>query len=138
MAKPKLSDDGRTLPVRVPISIRRRGGRKLVVAPLTLTATPISRHVDNAMVKSIARAFRWREMLESGQSATIREIAVYEQINETYVGRTLRLTLLAPDIVEAILGGRRPGVRLDHLMKSFPVAWQSQRKLSTSSNKGDA
>ena len=60
------------------------------------------------MVKAIARAFRWRDMLESGEYATIREIADAEKINESYVGRVLRLTLLAPDIVEAILGGRQP------------------------------
>jgi hypothetical protein len=64
---------------------------------------PVTRHVDNAMVKAIARAFRWRDMLESGEYATIREIANAENINETYVGRVLRLTLLAPDIVEAIV-----------------------------------
>ena len=60
------------------------------------------------MVKAIARAFRWREMLENGTHATIAEIAAAEKINESYVGRVLRLTLLAPDIVEAILGGRQP------------------------------
>ena len=60
------------------------------------------------MVKAIARAFRWREMLENGKHATIAEIAAAEKINESYVGRVLRLTLLAPDIVEAILDGRQP------------------------------
>jgi hypothetical protein len=60
------------------------------------------------MVKAVARAFRWREMLENGTHATIAEIAAAEKINETYVGRVLRLTLLAPDIIEAILGGRQP------------------------------
>ena len=60
------------------------------------------------MVKAIARAFRWRDMLENGTLATIAEIATGEEIHESYVGRMLRLTLLAPDIVEAILGGRQP------------------------------
>ncbi len=132
MAKPKLSDDGRTVTVRIPISIRRRGGRRLVLAPdgADITAVPVRRHVDNAMVKSIARAYRWREMLENGTHATIAEIAAAEEINETYVGRVLRLTLLAPDIVEAILGGRQPaGLQLDSLMKRFPVAWQAQREV---------
>ena len=79
-----------------------------------VTAAPVTRHVDNAMVKAIARAFRWRDMLESGEYATIREIADAEKINESYVGRVLRLTLLAPDIVEAILDGRQP---------ARPAAW---------------
>jgi hypothetical protein len=69
--------DGRTVTVRVPISIRRRGGRKLVLAPdgKPVTTTPVSRHIDNAMIKAIARAFRWREMLENGTHGTIAEIA---------------------------------------------------------------
>src|SRR6188508_1856362 len=76
----------RTVTVRVPISIRRRGGRKLVLAPdgVELAAAPVSRHVDNAMVKAIARAVRWRDMLERGECATIRELAAAEKINETY------------------------------------------------------
>ena len=74
------------------------------------------------MVKAIARAFRWREMLENGTHATIAEVAAAEKINETYVGRVLRLTLLAPDIVEAILGGRQPAeVTLAGLMRPFSV-----------------
>ena len=80
------------------------------------------------MVKAIARAFRWRDMLENGKYATIGEIAAAEKINETYVGRVLRLTLLAPDIVEAILNGRQPAaLQLDGLMRRFPVEWGEQR-----------
>jgi hypothetical protein len=131
MTGPNLTGDDQTVTVRVPISIRRRGGRKLVLAPdgTNLTAAPVCRHLDNAMVKAIARAFRWREMLESGEYATIREIANAEKINETYVGRVLRLTLLAPDVVEAILIGRQPaGLQLENLMKRFPVNWPAQRE----------
>jgi hypothetical protein len=134
MAKPKLSDDGRTVTVRVPISIRRRGGRRLVLAPdgREITTAPIHRHIDSAIVKAIARAFRWREMLESGMHATIAEIANAEKINETYVGRVLRLTLLAPDIVEAILNGRQPAdVTLAVLMKPFAVEWTEQRRTNS-------
>jgi hypothetical protein len=131
MLKRKISGDGRTITVRVPISIRRRGGRKLVVAPdgRHVAAAPIRRHTDNAMVKAIARAFRWRDLLESGEHTTIREIANAEKINETYVGRILRLTLLAPDIVDAVLEGRHPaGLHLESLMTRFPVGWKHQRE----------
>ena len=124
ITKPKLSDDGRTVTVRVPISIRERGGRKLVLAPdgRNVTPVPVTRHIDNAMVKAIARAFRWREMIEAGAYATIREIAAAENINETYVGRALRLTLLAPDIVEAVLAGQQPArMHLDDLLRQFLV-----------------
>jgi hypothetical protein len=117
--------------VRVPISIRRRGGRKLVLAPSgaeVVTAAPVTRHIDNAMVKAIARAFRWRDMLESGEYTIIREIAAVEKINESYVGRVLRLTLLAPDLVEAILAGRQSAeITLATLMRPFAVKWVEQR-----------
>jgi hypothetical protein len=67
-------------------------------------------------------------MLENGKRATIVEIAEAEKINESYVGRVLRLTLLAPNIVEAILNGRQlTGLQLDSLMKRFPVCWRAQR-----------
>lgn len=130
MTERNLTDDGRSVTVRVPISIRRRGGRKLVLAPEGTpdTGAVLSRRIDNAMVKAVARAFRWREMLENGTHATIAEIAAAEKINESYVGRVLRLTLLAPDIIERILSGRQPTeVTLEVLMRRFPVAWQAQR-----------
>src|ERR1043165_8516324 len=102
MSKPRRSSDGRTITVRVPISIRKRGGRKVVLSPDGHNVTTIAtaqRHIDNAMVKAVARAFRWRDMLENGTHTTIREIAEAENINASYVGRVLRLTLLAPQIV---------------------------------------
>ncbi len=111
--------------------IRKRGGRKLVLAPdgADVTASTVTRHMDNAMVKAIARAFRWREMLENGTHATVAEIAAAEKINESYVGRVLRLTLLAPDVVEAVLNGRQPTkLQLDQLLRKFPVEWREQRR----------
>lgn len=125
-------EDGRTFTVRVPISIRWRSGRKLVLAPdgTNSPGTAIVRHIDNAMVKAVARAFRWRQMLESGEYPTMREIAVAEKINESYVGRILQLTLLAPDIVEAILAGRQPPeLTLTALLQRLPVCWRSQREV---------
>ena len=128
MAEAKLSDDGRTVTVRVPISIKLRGGRKLVLTPDGLPHAPTSRHLANPTVKAIARAFRWRELLESGEYASIREIAESERINESYVGRILRLTLLAPEIVQSILDGRQPaGLQLAALMKRYPAPWREQR-----------
>ena len=80
------------------------------------------------MMKAIARAFRWNEMFENGTYATIRELAAAERINETYVGRILRLTLLAPDIVGLIVEGRQPpALQLDRLLKGFSVYWCEQK-----------
>lgn len=130
--KPRGTDDGQIVTVRVPISIRTRGGRKLVLAPngMNVTTAPVARHIDSAMVKAIARGFRWREMLESGKHATITEIAAAENINQSYVCRILRLTLLAPDIVEAILNGRQPPrMQLDDLLRPHSLEWPAQRRL---------
>ena len=130
-AKPNVIDHDASVTVRVPITIRKRGGRKLVLAPTgeNLTGAPVHRRIDTAMVKAVARAFRWRDMLENGEYSTIREIAEAEKINESYVGRVLRLTLLAPEIVEAILGGGQPAeLQLDHLLRRFPVEWVAQRQ----------
>ena len=130
MAKLKIKGDDKTITVRLAIAIRKRGGRKLVVAPDGSPASPVGnrRRVDDALVKAIARAFRWQELLENGTYATIAEIAKAEKINETYVGRILRLTLLAPEFVEAAARTRPTVVNLGRLLKPFPVEWKSQRQ----------
>ena len=80
------------------------------------------------MVKALARAFRWRRMMEAGRYGTINELAAAEKINSSYVSRLLRLTLLAPDIVEAILDGRQPeGMTLPQLMEGETTEWADQR-----------
>ena len=83
---------------------------------------------DPAMVKALARAFRWKRLLDDGRYASISEIATAEKIDRGYVGSILRLTLLAPDIVEAILDGRQPdGLGLPALLEPFPIEWDQQR-----------
>lgn len=128
-ADARISDDGRTITVRVPISLRRRSGRKMVITPdgSSPWAPPRAR-VDSALIKALARAFRWRKLLESGAYGTIDEIAAAEKINDSYVSRVLRLTLLAPDIVQALLDGQQPPtLRLDVLLRRFSVDWNLQR-----------
>ena len=98
-----LDTSANTITISIPIKMRKRGGRKLVLAPDGGDWAPARPKVDNVMVKAIARAFRWRKLLETGAYTTIEELAAAERINPSYVSRLLRLTLLAPDIVEAIL-----------------------------------
>jgi len=84
--------------------------------------------MDSTLVKAIARAFRWRKLLETGVYGTIEELAAAERINPSYVSRVLRMTLLAPDIVEAILNGSQPHeVTLAVLMRPLPLRWAEQR-----------
>jgi hypothetical protein len=117
-----------TMTVTVPFAIRKRGGRKLVITPDGTMKAPVSRaRVDSALLKALARSFRWRKLLETGDYATIEEIAEAENINPSYVSRVLRMTLLAPDIVEAILAGRQPeGLTMAQAMRPFPGEWSRQ------------
>ena len=109
--------------VTVPFAIRKRGGRKLVITPDGMRAVPAPRaRVDSALLKALARGFRWRKLLETGDYATIEEIADAENINPSYVSRVLRMTLLAPEIVEAILAGKQPeGLTMARAMQPFPA-----------------
>src|SRR5687768_5226250 len=123
-----LDQDGQTVTVSVPLKIRRYCGRKMILgpeggAPWAPTRAP----VDNAMVKAIARAFRWRRLLEEGQYGSVVELAEAEKINKSYLSRVLRLSLLAPPIVEAILNGRQPPtLGLPMLLELLPVEWEAQ------------
>ncbi|PZW41843.1 hypothetical protein C8P66_12033 [Humitalea rosea] len=118
------------LTVRVPLAVRKqRGGRKLVLMPGGMAPRGASA-ADTTLVKALARAFRWRRMMEAGRYGTINELAAAEKINSSYVSRLLRLTLLAPDIVEAVLDGRQQeAMTLPGLMEPFPVEWSRQNEM---------
>jgi hypothetical protein len=121
--------EGRTLTVRVPLAIRKRGGRKLVITPDGHSWSRPRALVDSTLLKALARAHRWKSLLETGDPASVTELAQSETINLSYLSRILRLTLLAPDIVEAVLDGRQsPTLQLENMLKPFPVEWQAQRK----------
>jgi|SRR4051812_5223113 hypothetical protein len=127
--RPKLSQDGRTLTVRIPISLRRQGGRKQVLTPASAAPWTAPVRVDRALVKAIVRAHRWRDMLESGRYDTVRELAKAEKINESYLGRVLRLTLLSPAIVERILSGKQhSGLDVARLTTPLPLNWDEQER----------
>jgi hypothetical protein len=70
---------------------------------------------------------RWRQMLESGEYSSSAELAKAETVNDSYLSRILRLTLIAPGIIEAILTGRQPStLQLDDLLKPLPAEWAQQ------------
>src|SRR3954447_1590183 len=119
-----------TFSVHVPMAFQRRGGRKLIVAPdgSAMPAIVPRAQIDNVLLKALARAFRWQKLLDAGTYGTIKEIAIKEKIDPSYVGDVLRLNLLAPDIVEMILDGRQPrGLQFEELRKSFSLDWGDQR-----------
>src|SRR3981189_3417402 len=126
--KTSVSKDGRTATVSVPVTFLQRAGRKQIVSPPGAAPWSPAPRVDSALVKAVVRAHRWRQMLESGEYASSAELAKTEKVNDSDVSRILRLTLIAPDIIEAILAGRQPcTLQLDDLLKPLPVAWAQQR-----------
>lgn len=113
-----------TVTLHVPFRVVKRGGRKEMQLPHGVRP---DRRIDNTLVKALARAFRWKRLLESGEYATVSELAEREGIAPSYMTRVLRLTLLAPDIVEAILDGKQGlEVTLAQGLEPFPLAWQLQ------------
>jgi hypothetical protein len=110
--------------VHIPFCIVKRGGRKEMQLPVGASSQS---KTDNTLVKALARAFRWKRMLESGEFTTIAELAEREGIAASYMTRVLRLTLLAPGIVEGILDGKQgPDVTLARVLEVFPMEWTKQ------------
>lgn len=127
--------DVKSVTVVVPMKLRRRSQRKAIIGPdgvpvqMAANAPPTAITAgDPALVKALARAFRWRRLLEEGRYGSLGELAVAEKVDRSNLSRLLRLTLLAPDIVEAILDGRHAEeMTLAGLREGMPVPWAEQR-----------
>ncbi len=115
--------------VRVPLKIRRPPGRKTVVTPAANEGpdAAVSTRADPALLKALARAFRYQRLLDEGRYASISEMAEAERIERGYLGSLLRLTLLTPDLVETILEGRQAETAtLPRLLGPLPAEWALQ------------
>ena len=125
-ASPKAGSD--VLTIKVPLTIRKRGERKLVLSPAGEEINaPARPRVDNTLVKALARAFRWRKLMERGAFATVTELAVAENMDRSYISRVMRMTLLAPQIIESILEGRHPPeLGLTTLLEPRSEIWAEQ------------
>lgn len=116
-----------TMTLHVPFRIVKRGGRKEMQMPDHVRP---ERTPDSTLVKALARAFRWKRMLEAGEFATIAELAEREGIATSYMTRILRLAQLEPGIIEAVLDGRQnDAVTLARLMDPFPISWIEQKNI---------
>lgn len=129
----RLSVDGRTLAVHVPMQFRKRSGRKVVIAPpqlpdATQTQAKPQSGADNALIGTLAQAFHFQQLLDEGHYATLSDLAHAKKLDQSFVARVLRLTLLAPDIVEAILDGRHDAcLQRQTLLRGLPREWEKQR-----------
>jgi len=121
--------DGNTLVVHIPMRFQRRGGRKRIVAPDGSAIVPATKpRPDGTLVKALARAWRWQRMLDDGVYASVSDIGDAENISKSYVSRILRLALLAPDMVEAIVAKQADqALVLEKLEKPLPLTWGEQR-----------
>ena len=129
------------LMIHIPMLIKRMQGRKIVIAPQALDGkvekAPVP--VQSAIVQALARAYAWTERLESDTAATIGSLADELNMDSSFLTRILKLTFLAPDIVEAILQGKEPsGLSLSTLLKGFPEDWEEQRKVLGFNQRNDS
>jgi hypothetical protein len=124
MTRPTQIPD--TITVHVPFRVVKRGGRKEMHLP---EGAAQLRRTDSTLIKALARAYRWKRLLDAGRFATIEEIAAHERISASYLTRVMRLTLLAPDIIEEILDGRTPALGMDELLSPMTQLWSEQRAL---------
>jgi hypothetical protein len=129
----------KTLVIRIPMRLQRRGGRKLIMTPEGAAVPTPKPSRDEALVKALVRAHQWRRRIESGRANSITDLAEQEGVTVAHVCRLLPLTCLAPDIVQAILDGRQPkGLRLAEVLGNWPLAWNAQRETLGFSNRHEA
>ena len=128
--RPAVERDGEQLVIRVPMRFKKRGGRREIIVPEGLSdARPSKSPTQEPLITALARAFDWQELIDSGRYSSVTELAEALDVDRSYVGRIMRLALLAPDIVEAIVRGDEPsGLSLEWLTKVVPTLWEEQRE----------
>jgi len=119
--------------IHVPLNLKRRGGRKLIILPqdaaMAHASLPQNRF-DETLMNGIAKAWRWQALYERGKYPSLDAFAERHRLNKSYAARIMRLNLLAPDIRLQIMEGRQPkGMKLADLMDAFPPLWEEQRKI---------
>ena len=110
--------------VTIPMSFRNCSGRKRIVTP------DDEQNFSDPLITNLARAYRWQSLIDAGQFANVHELAAATGKDQAYVARVLRMTLLAPEIVHAVLTGALPdGIGVEDLQQSMPILWSGQKKL---------
>ena len=134
-AKPTVRRDGDAIVIDIPMALRHRGGRKEIVLPpgvAPVAESAAGKEAPTALALALARASRWQEMIEFGQVESNSDLARKLKLDQSYIARTIRLTSLAPDLVEAILDGQEPdGLSLRSLRRDLPLEWDEQRRMLT-------
>ena len=126
-----LSADGNILHIHIPMKLRRRGGKKVIITPDGAVPTPGRDNIcADPLVQAMVKARRWQKMLESGEVATIKDLAAKEGVDRSYIGRLLKLNVLSPAIVERVLTGDYPeSINLETLRLGIPLDWDEQAEM---------
>lgn len=121
-----MTTGANTIRVVIPLSVRRKNGRPKILPPAHHGSAE-ERKQDAHVLRAIARAWNWRRRLERGEASTIHDIATIEQVTDRFVGRTMRLAYLAPDVLEKLLICRTPpAVSLNELIVIAELPWAEQ------------
>ena len=118
--------------IHIPMLLKNKSGRKMVIAPNVINGPnhEAEPEIQEPLVLALARAFAWRDNLESGRVRSIYALSKKLRMDVSFVTRILKLTFLAPDITVAILNGKEPnGLTLNKLLRPFPDDWGEQRKM---------
>ena len=102
----------------------------MIIAPDGDAWAPAKPPPDETLIRALARAHRWKQMLEADRYRSAGELAEAEGVTRSFVNRLLRLTLLAPNIVQAILEARQPkAMQLEELTDAISKEWEKQRAI---------
>ncbi len=135
MTQPIITLQSSIISIKVPIIMKRWGGRKMIILPDTIQPALMRHTPDETLLKALARAYFWQKQLDKGKYDNIEDLAQQNKINSSYVSRILRLNLLAPPIKSAILNGTQPRtLSLQDMQKAFPDIWTEQLALFGFSN----
>jgi hypothetical protein len=126
----RIIEKGDNLILKIPVRLKIRGGEKIIEVPRGGSPRRES-ELDQTLIRAVARAFEWREALEKGGAKSVSDLARKSGCNYRYVKRILKLSFLAPEIVEKIIQGRQPkGFTLSHILQlNLPLSWKSQREV---------
>ena len=117
----------------IPLKIRKRGASKVVIRPdgPIQDAGKVITPIDQPLLAALTRAFYWQQLLDDGVVASGSDIARQEGLHHSTVNELLRLTLLEPAIIQAILAGQQPRCMslLWFQRNPLPTEWTAQRNV---------
>jgi hypothetical protein len=127
--QPIVRREGEVVVIDIPMTFRRRSGRKEIVLPSGAITSAVPPKPPSPLALAVARALQWQEMIESGEAPSISDLARRLKLDTSFVARTIRLAALAPDIIGAILDGQEPdGLSLQLLRRDVPLLWDEQHR----------